>query len=309
MIEHPEFIFILIAIIGAAAYGLSAVIDSHLLNQRFKYLSALLFFILLITPVFNLLLLPFESLTLPSVSMLPAYIALGVLYFLLPLLIFFARRQADTSIVGALGNMSKILLPILALVFFNEYLQIQQYLGFFLILVVSITLCLNNDGKGLGRLRLNRSFWLMLLAAAVGTASILLEKYILVNDSNWFNLVVYSSVASAIAALFMLFPKRTRQDIAKSAPLFRKYAWILIISGALSFLGNASGILALSELPVLVKTGLSATEPLFILLFGILAGHFFHKYVKESVNQKDLRKKILCYVLLVIGLILLNIKG
>jgi hypothetical protein len=128
--------------------------------------------------------------------------------------------------------------------------------------VSSIILCVNTEGAATKRLKLSRSFWLMLLAAIVGTACILVEKYI---------------------------------------P-------ILLLSGALSFIGNASGIFALSGLPILVKTGLSSTEPFFILLFGIIAGRFLHKDVKETSGKKDLIKKVLCYVILSVGLIMLNMK-
>jgi drug/metabolite transporter (DMT)-like permease len=98
MINVNELSFILLALVGAIAYGLSAVIESYLSNQKFKSLSTLLFIFLLISPIFIIFLLPFGFLTLPSASTLPAYLVLGVLYLLLPLLIFFARRQDDSVI-------------------------------------------------------------------------------------------------------------------------------------------------------------------------------------------------------------------
>ena len=291
---------VFIVLFGAFSYALSEIIYGYLCNNQFKNPVTLTFF----ASIINFLFLPcifFWGLpTLPPLNVIPAYISLGIIMVLVQIPAYQAFKENDTSVVNCLWTLGKVILPFAAFIFLGEKLTWQQYLGFFLIIFSNIFLNYDVSAKS----KLNLAFFLMLGCSLFNTASSVIEKYILNEDTNWINLIVYVNVFSAVITSLLLLNKNFRIDIIKHASVFSSCWKYFIGAEVLSFIGHCSGIYALSKLPLVTKSALSSTESVFILMLSLFMIKIFKINLKEKIAKKDILRKIICFSIVILGIIL-----
>jgi len=291
---------VFVVLFGAFSYALAAIVYGYLCNNQFKNPITLTFFASIINFLFLPLIFFWGLPTLPPPNAIPAYVALAIIMILVQIPAYQAFKENDTSVVNCLWSLGKVILPLAAFIFLGEKLAWQQYLGFLLIVFSNIFLNIDASAKS----RLNLAFFLMLGCSLLNTANSVIEKYILNTDTNWINLIVYVNIFSTLITFLLLLNKNIRTDIIKHKSVFA-LCWKHFVSAEiLSFVGHCCGIFALSRLPLVVKSALSSTEPAFILVLSIFMIKVLHIDLKEKITQKDVARKIICFFIVLAGIVL-----
>jgi drug/metabolite transporter (DMT)-like permease len=292
--------WIIFALFEPFLHGLANVIDNYFTNNLFKKTTTLAFFAsftnILFLPV--ILLLDFPSLITPS--QIPFFIILGLtgIGYLYPY--YKALQNDDTSVVVSLFSLGKIFVPLLAFLFVGETLEPLQYLGFFVVILSAALLTLNGKHK----FRLNNSFFWMILCTLIISLEAVIYKY-LFNIMSWGTGFTWATLFSFLFVLPLIFIKTTRNSIFSQFRTFKANFKLFAFEEFLTFSGSAASTFAISLTSVTLVSAISSFQPVVVLLYALTLGRFFPKVFKEDLTTKNLIKKIILFVIMVLGVIII----
>ncbi len=292
-------LWILIALINPIAHGACNILDNFLTNKIFKSVWAIIFYELLLEVIFLPLLFLIQRPALPSISLLPVFLLIGLTeaFYLYPY--YKALQNDDTSVVASLFALSNILTPILAFLLVKETLAPLQYIGFGMIVICSTALTWNTGKK----FHLNKSFWYMLLSCLILAPQAVLYKYVF-EHTTWATGFTWGTIASfGVGALFILLTGKLNK-LGLDIKSFKKHAGLFIGNGFLGFLGSAAGELAISLVPVTFEKSVDSFQPFFVLLYAIVLKRFYPNIFKEAVDKKQVFKKMFLFAFMALGMIL-----
>ena len=132
-----------------------------------------------------------------------------------------------------------------------------------------------------------------------------IEKFAL-NSFNWIGVAFYSSLISIFLSLSFLLFKKPRKDIIANLPNFRKNIKLFFINELVVFGGNIAGTYALSFLAVIELKAINSSQSFFVLLYSFLLSQLFGIKFKEKSDTKSIIKKIFCFCIIIIGIILIT---
>ena len=291
---------VFMAFLAPILHSFCNLLDSHFANNLIKSNSAVIFYNsltnVLVIPVLFLFGVP-QAITWEQLPFL-VIIAATETFYLLPY--YHALRRIDTSVTSALFSLSGVLIPIMAWFLVDEKLSIMQYFGFGVIIAASIALNLEHPRK----IRLNSAFFLMSAVAMMLAFQAVCYKYA-VDNLDWVTAVFYTLVLSTLmSCAFLLFGK-TRQDIVSAFPTYRRNFHYFLLNEIVYQGGELPSLFALSVLPVVAVEGIGATQPIFVLLFGMALHRVYGKRFKENFHAEHIYKKLLCFGLIALGVILI----
>ena len=289
----------LIAFFAPCFYALSILIESLLSLNIFKKPATMCFFVSLTNSLFVPLIFLLDFPSIPTIQSIIVYIILALLDIIYLYPYYMALKKTDTSIVSALFTIGKIFVPILSYILLKDVLRPVQYIGFFIIIFASILLTLQE--KSISLFRINRAFYLMLIASFLWSVRMILTKYVLTIDSTWVNTIIYPNLISGILVLFCLASNKLRSDIQKHAIAYLHKFKIFVLNEFISFLALVSTVYALLQLSPVVSAAIEATSPLFLLIFISILSLTCHKRFYEY--HVTTSKKILCFALIILGVI------
>ena len=290
---------IIIALISSSFHAASNILDAHIAGNIFKRLPTIIFY----SGVTNCLALPvllfLEMPTAIPLAILPYFILTVLIEIIYLPLYYTALKRVDTSIVAAMFSMGKIVVPVLAYFLVNERLCPLQYIGFGIVILFNILLNVNVKQK----FKIDLSFWLMLFVSVIISVQSVLYKKIF-EQMDWVNVAFYTIIFfNFFIALFFLHAA-SRHDICAS---FKTYLKNWKVFFALEFtdrMGILTSLVAISLLPVMVQKGISSIQPIFVLLYGFILYKLFGDKFKEDITAKNMMKKFICFVFIIIGIIL-----
>ncbi len=292
--------FILVAFLAPAFGATCCIIESRLSNYTFKRQTTMIFYVSVMNCVFLPLTLVFGMPTIPSVPALMCYIVLASIDVLYLYPFYTALKVIDSSIVSALFSLGQITIPIMSFLFLGEVLSLPQYVGFVVIIMASIALSI----KGNKIPKLSRAFYYMALASFLRAGYAIVEKYVLIEDQNWVNMVVYPTFISGIIPFLFLLRKTWRKDIVKSFPPYLDKVKWFVLNEFVWFAEAVAQIYGMSGLSPVVSVSICATEPIFLLGFSYFLLKKYNIPLKEKISSQLLVKKMFCFVLIILGLIL-----
>ncbi len=296
--------FILASFLPPLFLGMAVIIESLLSNKTFKHPTTMIFYVSMMNALFLPLLLFWGIPTLPSVKVFACYMGCAFVYIAYLYPYYLAMKVIDASIVAALFSLGQITVPIMGYLWLGEKLEFTQYIGFAVIILSSVALSI----KGNKMPKLNKAFYYMMFAAIITSFGRVLEKYTLNIDDNWINLVIYTSLLSGFMPLSFLLVKKWRHDIGKNFPPYLQKFKIFAINEFICFLGTSIGIYALSGLSPVVTTAVGSTQPIFMLLLSIFLYKYFGLSVMEKISYQVMVKKLFCFVLIILG-VMLTLEG
>lgn len=296
--------WILIALSSSFFYGFANVLDNFLTNRLFKSIWTLVFFGLCMDVFFLPIVVFFAPPQLPPLSMLPFIIFVGFLEIAYLFPYYRALRLDDTSVVSSLFSLGRIFIPLFAFILIGEVVSPSQYFGFFLVILSSTLLTL----KDIRKLRLNRSFFYMVLVAMILALDTVVYKYVL-NQAGWSTTFISVLLSSWFFSLCFLFFPKIRKDIFKHFQEAKSTFKFLGLEEAMAFTGNVGGTLVLSLVPITLARGLSAFTPFIVLFYGAVLQKFFPKFFHENVERENVLKKLFLFGLTLIGVFLIVRNG
>lgn len=292
--------WILIALIAPLLHGLANVLDNYFTNKIFKDTSSIIFYVGFINFIFLpiVFLIQMPDFHLP-ISYIPLFIILGItnVFYLFPY--YKALQNADTSVVTSLFDLGRIFIPILAFIFVRERLGFHQYIGFLVIILSSTLMSINGKDK----FKINKSFWYMLLCSLILTIEIIIYKYIL-TDLSWGTTIFWSSASSFIIGMSFFLIPIYRRKIFDQFQSFKKNIKILFFGEFLTWGGIVSSLYVISFIPVTLEESVSSFQPFFVLFYGIILSRFFPNLIKEKIDPKSIFKKIILFVMMILGIIM-----
>lgn len=260
----------------------------------------MIFYISLMNAVFLPLTLFLGKPTLPEGSIWFCYIILALIDIIYLYPFYTAMKVIDTSIVAALFSLGQITIPIMTYFVLGEMLSLTQYIGFMIIIMASIALSI----KGSKIPKLNRAFYYMVGASLLRAFYVVLEKYVLDLDGNWVNMVIYPNLISGFIPFSFFLVGKWRTDIVKNFPPYMHKFKIFALNEFLCFLGLVCTVYGLSGLSPVVSASIGATQPIFLLSISFLLLNRFGFRLKEKITRKVMMKKLFCFVLIILGVVL-----
>lgn len=293
-------IFLIASLLSPFFYGTAMIIESQLSTKTFKHPTTMIFYISLMNALFLPLVLFFGTPTIPSVYELSFYIILALIDIVYLYPFYLSLKVIDTSIVEALFSLGAIILPVLTWLLLDERLHLEQYIGFAIIVMSSVALSI----KGRKIPKLSKAFYFVLLSSFLRTLYIVLEKYILEQQTNWINVAIYPNLISGFIPLSFLFIKKLRKDITRNFPPYLSKFKFFIANEFLCFLGMICTVFALSGISAVVNSSICATQPIFMLLMSYFLLKRYNIPLNEKLSLQIIEKKIFCFILIVLGVIL-----
>lgn len=289
-----------IAFLAPFFSALATYTESNLSTSVLKRQTTMIFYISLAGVLFLPLTLFFGRPSLPPLSSLPLYFIIACLDVVYLYPFYTALKIIDTSIVSALFSLGKITVPVFSFIFLGEILNLNQYIGFIVIVMASVALSVKT-----GKIpKLNRAFYYMVLASLITSLRVVLVKYLMNIDDNWVNQVLYPNIISAILPFTFLLVKKYRTDIVKNFPPYMEKFKIFVLDNFWCFLGEVCSIYGLAQISPVVSSAIGGLAPIFLLLLSYMALRLYGLRIKEKIDDRILQKKIFCFILIILGMIL-----
>lgn len=292
--------FVFVAFGAPFLYAIDCIIESFLSNRSFKHQTTMIFYISLMNAVFLPLILFLGMPDFPGWTIFSLYVLLALIDVVYLYPYYTAMKVIDTSIVAALFSLGEIIIPFLSYFFLNERLVFTQYIGFVIVIMASLALSV----KGNKIPKLNRAFYYMFFAALLWAGRVVLGKYVLNNDDNWVNMVVYPNLISGILPFGLLLVRKYRCDIVRNFPPYLSKFKIFVFNEFVCFFALVCSVYGLSGLSPVVSVSIGASQPIFMLLISFCMLRFLGIKLREKITPKILLKKIFCFILIILGVIL-----
>ena len=299
----PLYIFGIIAAFTATIFhAWSNIFDGYFSSKVFKNLTHLVFFSALVNLIFIPIVLLVDFPKVLSFRMYSIVFLISLLDLLYVYPYYWALRRIDTSIVCSLFEIGKIFVPLFAFLFVGEHLATIQYIGFFLIILSSIFLTLD-----LKKLRFDKAFFFMLVVSIILTLQSVLYKYMFDQGVSWGSAVVWKTVFDIIILTPILLYLTNRKHLAESFKKVVAYKWLFLLNQFLGWAGESANTLALFLIPISIVKGITGTQSIFVLVFGVLFAKNYKHIFHEKVERKDIWKKAALLSITVIGVIFITV--
>jgi uncharacterized membrane protein len=294
--------WLIIALLAPIFYAVSNVFDNILANKSFKNPMTLVFYTSLFNVVFVIFLFLFFNFSLPSISLLPIFILLGVINILYLFPYYKGLQNDDTSIVSSFFGLGRIFIPIWAFFIIGEQLSVLEYIGIVLIIIGSVLLSIRGSLKDI---KFSKAIFYILFASFVISFEGVLLKYLFEHGVSVIVGIGGEMFISFVYGLFFLLHKKTRLDIVENFFLFKKKILIFFGEEVATFVAFFSGSYALSIAPVSLVQGVGALTPFFVLAYAKLLGKKYPYLFNEQIGVGNTLKKIILFSITTLGVFLI----
>lgn len=289
--------WISIALIGYFLNAVATLLDKHLLNRQLPN-AALYTFYTGILSAGVVVLAPFGFFIPEPETLVLAGIAGGCFvvswYFL-----YRTMRLWEASRVAPMaGIASMVLLFLHAHLIVREELTRTELLGFLFLLTGGILLVLVEDR----RLYIRWDVAGGVLLAAVFFSIMLLVSKTVYDRTPFINAFIWIRLASALSAVLLLAPARTRSLILRSHAATRPAAQeMVVVNKFIGALGFITLNYAISIGPAVLINALRATEYAFLFLLVTGVSLAFPRFLHEETAPKAILQKIFGILLAGVG--------
>ena len=295
--------WLIFAFLAPALYAIAEIFDNFLANKEFRHPLTMVFY----SSVFNLIFVPilflFQPADFPPVHTIPIFTLLGLVNigYLYPY--YKGLKSDDTSVVVSFFAIGRIFIPVLAFLIVGEVLELQQYIGIIIVIISVVSLATHHAGK---RLRLSKAAGYITFAAFLLAFEGVFFKMLFEQGVGVSTAVGGQALISLFLALFIPLSFKARRDIKGTLPLFIKLSPIFLLEELFTFLGQVSESSAISLTSVSVVKGITMVSPFFLLIYAWLGEGIFPNLFREDLHRKKILRKLLLFVILTVGIILIK---
>lgn len=282
----------LLSILAAAIWATCNVIDKVIVKKKIKNPFVTTIVLGIVGLLSALVVSQVTVIEIPSLSLLLGGIVAGMLYFLGIYFYFDALKSEEVSRVVSLFFLKPVIVLFLATVFLSEFFTLEKYIGIFILVGGSFLSSLKIGS----RINISRAFYLMLFFAVISAPSVIITKYLL-NFLDYWTVFFWERLGTFIGAtpaIYFFFG-----DFQRSFK--KRKAWGgMLVSESLNVVALFLVTVALSLGFASLVSGLTATQPLFSLIYALSLGTFL-PVLKEERNRKVLAVKLLSISLIILG--------
>lgn len=282
------------ALLSPLIFAVVNIIDDNLLRSVYKspFFGAIISGFFALLPLLALIFIPFSV---PSYPIALLGISAGFLTTMYYLYYFKALESEYPSVVVALFGFSPSLVPFIAYGVLGEVLNINQYLGFVIILISSIAISLVDVEK----FKFSKAFFIVFFASSIYAIIAVLSKVVYTEVDFWSGYMLFS-IGMGLGAIFLsTFFKEGRSFFREFKISFKKWIWIFILVELIGISAELTNNLAISKGPVSLVKVIEGTQPMFVLLLALLFFPFFPKYFREAAKGDKFKKAFFMSVMLI----------
>ena len=230
----------------------------------------------------------------------------GMFYLIGVIFYLYSIWEEDVSSVLPQMLLMPVISIILGYLFLGESLYANQIIGGLLILIGSSIL--TSSFKSLKHSKA-KIFLFVLGASFFVSLNQIIFKYGVMEDVSFWGAIYWEHLGFLIMALLIfLFVPTWRKDFFK---ILKKRGKLAISANSLGEVINIVGNSALHYGTLLAPVGLvslitEGTQPLFLLIGGIILTKFFPQIIKEDITRKTLLSKIGASIIMFIGLMIIG---
>jgi drug/metabolite transporter (DMT)-like permease len=284
------------AVLAPAFWALDNVFIKFLITNKFKSYYPTIAIISTADLIFALAISLFNPI---SVSFPFSLFALLVGF--LPLISFWFYSQAllyeDVSRVVTLVQLIPVFVVFLSVIFLNEVLGVNQYLGIGLVVVAASLI----SYKKAGGKSFSRAAKFMVPFAFVIAIYTIVDKGLLGHMDFW-SVFFWTVSGTFVGAMSMLVSSKRRRALVETVGSLRQKIFLVTFVGEGMYVtGTICSLVALSLVDAPLASAFSGLQPFFVFLYIIFLSLFLPTIMKEDISKTTIALKIAAILLMFIG--------
>jgi drug/metabolite transporter (DMT)-like permease len=204
----------------------------------------------------------------------------------------------EVSRITPLFQMIPIFVVFLSVVFLDEILTAQKYLGIALIVLTSLLISYRKTHNGNS---VSAAFKLMVPFSVIIAVTTVLNKYLLVYMDYW-SVFFWTMIGSALGVLCMLAFPKPRKEFTETVSNFGPRTFLTSLFGESTYmLGTIFALIATSLGYVSLVSALTGLQNFFVFVFMVILSLFVPNVLKEEISRNVLALKIVAIALMFVG--------
>jgi drug/metabolite transporter (DMT)-like permease len=295
--------WLVFALLCPAFWGLNNVLYKFLITKKFRGYFPMLSFM----GITDALLIAIVAIINPIPFVFPyTFFAMGV--GLLPLVAFWFYSKAllieEISRITPLFQFIPIFVVLLSVIFLDEILTAQRYLGVAIIIFASVLISYrtSKNGKSISAaLKFMVPFTLILAVYSI------LQK-LLLTHMEYLSVFFWNIAGAFSGVLFLMLFSRHRREFTETFHTAGKKAFIVMLVGeGVYFLGSMSWLIAASTGYVSLVSAFAGLQHFFVFIYVLLSSIFLPHHLKEELNKGIILLKVSAIALMVLGTWLISV--
>jgi drug/metabolite transporter (DMT)-like permease len=204
----------------------------------------------------------------------------------------------EVSRIAPLFQFIPLFVVFLSVLFLDEILGAQKYLGIALIVITSILISYRKSESGKS---LSSAFKLMIPFSIILAVYTVLNKYLLGYLDYW-SIFFWMMIGSCLGVLFMLCFSKPRKQFVETFPLLGKRTFFVSLFGEGTYIiGTIFSLIATSLGYVSLVSTLSGLQQFFVFVYMLVLSLFVPAILKEEISRNVVALKISAIALMFVG--------
>lgn len=280
-------------------------IDKYIVSKQVKDYAAMPIYAAIVGVVAGTLYWIYTGFPIASTQTTLIILLAGIFQLFAAVTYFKALSKDDASDLTILFQVTPIFILVLSYFFLNETISFNQSIGFIIILIASI---LTSVHKSVKKIRISAAFFLILISDFMWALSSVLAKFT-IDATSFKTILSYESFGIGIGGILLyMFVPSIRHSFHTSLKKIRMFGltviflneFVFVIAKAVRFFAFTLGSV------VLIGIIMQGAQSFVAMLFGYVLTKIAPRAIKEDISNKNMGKKIIAAVLLVIGIVLLS---
>ena len=298
--------WLLFALLNPILHAGTNHFDKHLISKYFKDLKvgALVIFSGLISVIMLPIVLFFAHGTFNISFGNGIILALNGTLIILAVMFYLSALNLDeASFVVPFFQFIPVLGLILSFIFLGETIQFQKIIGAFIILAGGAILSLDLTNR---KIKFKKKVvFFMLLSSLCYAVNIIIFKSIAIGNGFWQSLfwdLIGKIIFSVCLFTFIAAYRKSFLSVLQTYKI--KFVLLAGLNEIMMLVGDWSLSFASLLAPVFLVQTVSATQPIFVFIFGIALTKFFPKLGTEILDKKLLAQKLTGIIVVIAGALL-----
>jgi uncharacterized membrane protein len=284
------------ALLAPAFWALNNVFIKFLITNKFKSYYPTIAFISTADVFFALAI----SLLMPIVVSFP-FSLFALLAGLMPLVGFYFYSRAmlieDVSRVVTFFQLIPVFVVFLSVVFLNEVVGIQKYLGIGLVVVAATLISYKKSG---GK-AFSMAVKYMVPFAFILAVYTIVDKFLLGYMDFW-SLFFWNIFGTFCGAMLLLSRSKLRRALAVTvASVGRKVFLVTFVGEGMYVTGTLCSLVALSQVEAPLASAFFGLQPFYVFFYILVLSLFLPKILKEDIGKTSISLKIAAIALMFVG--------
>ena len=285
------------ALLAPAFWALNNIFIKFLITTKFKTYTPMICSIILMDAIFAI-----ATLTIIPPAIYFPYTIYALIVGLMPLLAFWFYSKAliveEVSRIVTLFQLIPVFVALLSVIFLNELLSSQKYLGIIIIVFASIIISYKKTN---GKTAFSKALKYMIPFGLIIAIYTILQKYLL-NYFEFWSLFFWSVIGALLGITILLSFKKPRKQFITTIPkVGKKGLFITFIGEGIYVAGTLLSLLALSSTQASIASALFGLQPFYIFFFSLFLSLFLPKILSEELTKQVLILKICAIALMFVG--------